>query len=177
MIDTETYDVEAEIERLEEDRDLLAEKAAEADAGSDLAAQFSELGKQTDRMIGALESAVDEYDVDAVTLTGLSGGKVARIEDAVDQGEAGKERILRVCAGTVDAPWDRDESAFAGNPEENKQRAAVAELPRGLIKWADARISDLTDPGTGNDEERASFGELVREKRRDETSDDEPKER
>lgn len=156
----ETISVASAVADLDDQRRELAEQAAEATG--DERRYLMEIGKRTDRMRNALRWLRDEHDCEEITLAGLTGGEVARLEDAADSGESGKQRVLRVCLGSEAAPWVVDGvDDFA-----DEQQKRVAELPDGLLKYLASRITDLSDPlgGQGNEQ---SFEELLREQATD----------
>lgn len=166
---TETVELEAEIERLEQEREELLDAVAEMEAGTDAYAQKVERGQEIDTFLDGLDWAVraheDEHvpawgeDVDTVTFGGLTGGEYGKMEadlveidnhDTLSAAQA--QRPVQVRAGTVQAPY-LDEEA-----DDTQQLAAVASLPVSFLKYANSRIDDLSAVGNA---ERKSFSESL----------------
>lgn len=164
-LDTEPYDFDAEIERLEDERQELAERAgteaAESDDGLSAAAvqQAQQRGTQLDNYLAGLRWAREHCDADSVVLGGLTAGDDALVEDHVtdarQQGDGpdtamGRTRMHVVAAGTVEGPWlaeDGDHLATVSN---------VADLHPGLVQWAEEHINSLgTVEGNGQSSFRA----------------------
>jgi len=158
-----------EIDRLEREREDLADEVAALDADDPSRDRKISRGNDIDAYLDGLEwaqtahedEAVPAWDesVDAVTLGGLTGGEYGRLEqdlsDAAqqsDQGIQGAQRVYQVRAGTVTAPY-LDPSA-----DEIGQLTAVASLPVGFLQWAQHRIDELSSVGNGD---RESFADLV----------------
>ena len=175
----ETLRFDEEIERIEAERDELADVVAEADANTQAVAQKAQRGTELDAHLDGLEWAqnahddadvpVWEDDVEAITLGGLTGGEYGALEQDLseaqansDRGALGAQRVYQVRAGTVDAPY-LDASAA-----DTEQLAAVASLPVGFLKWAQDRIDDLSSVGNGD---RQSFDDLVSERRTTEAAE------
>ena len=161
---TETYAFDAEIDRIDEQVDHLAEDVAGLDADNPLADQLTQQAVRLDAQRRGLTWARDEWGVDEVTLSGLTGGEHARLEDrfADGGGGPGATRVWKVAAGTEDAPYVTDDL--------ESTVALVAELPIAYQKWAFARINELTSVGEGN---LSAFERSVMEKRHQAASNDE----
>lgn len=166
---TETITFAEEIDRLERERERLAEEVADMAADDPARAQNVERGNDIDGYLDGLEwamrahedDAVPAWDeaVDAVTLGGLNGGEYGKLEQDLseaaqqsEQGITGAQRVYQVRAGTVTAPY-LDPSA-----DEISQLTAVASLPVGFLQWAQHRIDELSSVGNGD---RESFADLV----------------
>ena len=180
----EQIDFDEEIERLEQEREELADQVAALDGGNpvikDLASQGSDIdvhlqGLRWARDEAATDDAVAVWDedVDGVTLGGLTGGEFGHVEDTVnsdtskrgvDSVGSGATRVYYVAKGTVNAPYLGDEMDY------EREVGAVSQLPLPFLKWAEARIDELTTVG---EEEGNSFAALVQAKRAGESSDDE----
>ena len=165
------YTFAEEISRLESEREDLAEQVADLDAGNPLIEQLSQRGTEIDSHLEGLEWARSEWDVDGVTLAGLTGGEFGHVEDELvadtkKQGGSGPgngaTRIYFVAKGTVDAPYYDSEANFS------TQIGAVSQLPIQFLKWAESRINDLTSVSEGNS---TSFAALVAEKSRAKSTD------
>jgi len=171
---TETIHFDDEIERLEEEREDLAEKAASVDPDNPAVSLLEQKAQEVDARLQGLRWARDAHNsevasawdinVDAITLAGLTGGEFGQVEDRIgsdaangdhDPG-AGATRVYLVAKGTVEAPY------YDGEDDFNKQVGAVSKLPINFLKWAEAKVNELTNVG-GN--EQTSFAALVAEKR------------
>lgn len=161
---TETYDLDDEVQRLEE-------KAAELDGvlnGADDNPAVRQLRGERAGIEAALEGARwarDEAfeadyapqwdeDVDEITLGGLTAGEVASMEDGLGGGGGGAVRINQVAKATIDAPYIDD------SMDGDERVATVAQLPNSYVKWAQARVDELT--GVGGNEE-TNYRELYEE--------------
>ncbi|MFC4549379.1 MULTISPECIES: hypothetical protein [Halorussus] len=180
---TETIEFAEEIQRLEDEREELAEQLADLDDDNPVVPELAQRGHEIDTHLKGLRWARDEAHTDTVisnwttpaehvTLAGLTGGEFGAVEDtlvseAAARGQSspgdGATRVHLVAKGTVDAPYLPDED------DEKKTVAAVAQLPIPFLKWAEARVDELTSVG---EEEGNSFGRLVAEKRAKKTSTD-----
>jgi hypothetical protein len=162
-----------EIERLEQEREELAEQLAPLDDDNPAAQRLAQRGEDIDVNLKGLRWARDDahksdddsdgvpvWDepVDGVTLAGLTGGEYGQVEDELE-GEtgtgSGATRVYFVAKGTVDAPYV-DPSA-----EYRQQVGAVSQLPIAFLKWAESKINDLSSVGEA---EGNSFAALVQEK-------------
>jgi hypothetical protein len=125
----ETYDLAAELERLEADD----EAPLQHERGVRWAAE------------DAAASPVDVWadDVDEVTLGGLDAGEMAVVKNCVadDEGGAGMFQLHVVAAGTVAAPY------VADGDDHDRAFAKVCRLPQSYVAWAYARIDELSTVG------------------------------
>jgi len=160
---TEHYDFREELDRVEAAMEDIAETLAPLDEDNPLVPTLTKQGKTLESQAEGLRWALRTWDVDGVTLAGLSGGEYGHVEDEMDGGGAGKARVYFVAKGTVEAPYVSDELSFA------ERVAAVADLHIGYLRWADARIDDLMGV-EGNGETR--FSDLLADARQTETSTD-----
>lgn len=173
-LDTQYYEFDAEIERLEAAMKETAEELAPLDDANPVAPQLAQAGQQLQSQLDGLrwaqnvahlpedEGGVGVWDeeVDGVTLCGLTGGEYGQVEDTVEGGQ-GEARVYFVAKGTVEAPYVSGDMGF-------KERvAAAAALPIGYLRWADSRINELMSV-EGNGEPR--FGDLLADARRKQTS-------
>jgi hypothetical protein len=160
-LDTKYYDFREELERVEAAMEEVAETLAPLDPDNPLAPTLEQQGSQLESQADGLRWALRTWDVDGVTLAGLSGGEYGHVEDEMDGGGAGKARVYFVAKGTIEAPYIGDEMSF------EERVAAVADLPIGYLRWADARIDDLMGvEGNGG----TRFSDLLVEARQDENS-------
>jgi len=161
-----------EIERIEAERESLAEEVAEMDSDDPQRARKAKRGIELDAHLDGLEWAAHtahddadvpqwDDDVDSITLSGLTGGQFGAIEgevaDGTDRGQSAQqvERVAKVRMGTVDAPYIDDGMG------EKQEIAAVAGLPTGFLRWVGSKVEELSS--VGNDE-RSDFGSLLAEK-------------
>lgn len=171
-LQTDQISFDAEINRLEDEREELAEQLARLETGNPAAEQLAEQGQTIDGHLQGLRWARDEAaddenvsvwgeDVDSITLAGLTGGEFGQVEDAVvsdtlasgeDRVGEGSLRVYNVAKGTVEAPYLDDEMNY------EQRVGAVSQLPITFLKWAHHRIDDLTSAGGNGDE---SFASLV----------------
>lgn len=151
-LDTGRYDLVDEIEDVEE---TIAEKVDERERILDELDDDEDPPRQVDVLaseIGTLrrhkrglEWVVADHDSDVtVTLGALTAGEMALVEDESPDGVGdGAIRNYFVAAGTVDAPWLAHD-ADAPTPEDYQQTVAnVANLPPGVVRWAETRINSL----------------------------------
>lgn len=166
-LQTRTYDLREERDRLEAEREELAAEVAALDRGNPERQELLQRGQELDAHLDGLDAVIDPpADVaipqfDSVTLGGLTGGEYGQIEDelvsaALDRGDdsvgSGAERIHLVAKGTVEALYLDDGMGY------EQAIAATAQLPLGYLKWAEAEINEMTSVGNG---ERESFESLV----------------
>jgi hypothetical protein len=167
---TETIDLEAEAERLDQELDELADEAAAADSDSD---EYEELREQAraleQQLVGvkwALNPSPDEgrERVESVTIGEVLTGDYARVEDRsrdvqrqrVGRGEdssvSGAQRVFFVAAGLQDADF-----LDAGADFDAKARA-VNQLAPQFTTFLEDRIDDLSTPDVdvGNFEARVA---------------------
>jgi hypothetical protein len=166
-LQTRTYDLREERERLEAEREELAAEVAALDPDNPERQEHLQRGQQLDAYLDGLDAVIDPPEevaipqFDTVGLGGLTGGEYGQIEDqlvsaALNRGDdsvgSGAERIHLVAKGTVDATYLDDGMGY------EQQIAATAQLPLGYLKWAEAKIDEMTSVGNG---ERESFESLV----------------
>lgn len=138
------YNFEEEIERFESELKETAQEAAGLDDANPAKQDLLQEGRKLDSHLAGVRWANEEWDVEGVTLGGLTGGEFGKVEDGLRQeGNAGggATRVFLVESGTVDAPYV-DESM-----SQDERTAAVAQLPITYLKWAKAQIDDLTTVG------------------------------
>lgn len=169
---TETYDLDAEAERLAERCQEVATAAAELDADDPRRETRLAEGQQLDAQLAGVRWAQTAHDdddvtvwdtaVDSVELGGLTGGEWYRIEDDLtDEGSVGgATNVIMVAEGTIDAPYLRD--------GEKATIAAVSQLPLSYLKWAEARINDLS--GVQDQGNAKRFGDWLQDARAKTTS-------
>jgi hypothetical protein len=167
-----TIHFDEEIERIEHEREELAAEVAAMSDDNPLRAQKAQRGTELDAHLDGLEWARDtahedadvpawDEDVDCVTLAGLTGGEYGAMEGEVleavqkDVSAQQVERVANVRMGTVEAPY------LTGQTSEQQETAAVASLPIAYLKWAGAKIDELSSVGNGD---RRSFATLLAEK-------------
>ena len=165
---TTEFVFDEEIDRLEQEREDVADRAADLPQDSPAFAQQARRGMDLDRYLRGLRWARDEAHTDtdvpawdeateSVTLGGLTAGEYGRLQQQLQSdGDDLPERVYDVVAGTVQAPYWNDGAT------EPEQFAAVGSLPPAFVSWASAQISDLTEVGEGNGK---SFGELLADRR------------
>lgn len=167
-LNEERINFDEEIERLEQEREAIAEQAASLDEGNPKRSELVQDGIDIDTYLQGLRWARDEWDVDTITLSGLTGGEFGRVEDAVvsaaaeqgDQPGSGVTRVHLVASGTVDAPYIEDDMS------ERERLASVSQLPIMFLKWAEHRVDELMTVG-GNGSE--SFSDLLAAKQPEST--------
>lgn len=189
VLQTETYGLDEEVQRLEEQLDELRDVLSEMDADHNARGELAELRTSLETQLNGVRWARDEaleadyapaWDeaVDAITLAGLTGGDVAKTQDNLqaDAGE-GAVRVEFVAAGSP-ATNDADVPAHVSVPaeapyvdaeqSEEERVAVVSDLPHPYQVWAHQRIDDLTSlSGNG----RLDFDELREELRKTSTTD------
>lgn len=147
----ETVNLDDEVERLKDATREKAEQVADLDEDvpEEIVAELRRQGDELDAQLAGVRWARDrahesevvprwDEPVDELTFAGLSAGEVGRIEDDVEDGGAGMVRVMWVAHGTVDAPYvDPDMTV-------EERIGAVAQLPIGFVKWAEARVDDLS---------------------------------
>jgi len=164
--------LKAELERIEDERESLAEDVVAMNKGDPQRRKKAQRGVELDTHLDGLEWALNsahededvsqwDDDVDSITLSGLTGGQFGAIEGEVAEGkQRGQsaqqvQRVAKVRMGTVDAPY------IDGDMSKQQEIAAVAGLPTGFLRWAGDRIDDLSAVGNG---ERSDFDSLLAEK-------------
>lgn len=162
-LDTQTYDLDAEIDRMEREREQAAERLAEMDTDSPAAQKHAETGEDMTKYLSGLRWYRDEFDADTITLGALTNGERNMIKQVVQEvSVAGVQQNAYVAQGTLDAGYlehDPDETTMG---EFKDTVAAVAELHPMFVDWAENEISQL---GRMDGEMGNSFRDLVLEKR------------
>ena len=171
---TQTVDLGAALEEKRAEKDDVAEQAAELDPDNPAFERLARRGNTLDTHIDALEWACREWDVDQITLAGMTGGEVAKMENelAEDGSGPGDARIATVVHGTEAAPYLHDDDAAT--------YAAVGQLPYAVQAWVEDEVNALTEPsGNGapamaetDDSASLTFGELLAEKRHERAGPD-----
>lgn len=170
---TKTYNLNEEVQRLEDRADELDDVLEDVEDGNPAAEPLqSERGGLETVLEGVRWARDDAFeadfapqwdeDVDEITFGGLTAGELAQLEDDIgtNGGGSGAARIYQVAKGTVDAPYiDKD-------ADEDQRIGAVSGLPGPFVKWAESRIDQLTGVG-GNGE--VSYRELYEEMQPDES--------
>jgi len=163
-----------EIDRLEAEREELAEAVVNLPDGSDAQHRKVNRGQQIDAYLDGLEWAqtahedadvpVWDSDVDGVTLAGLTGGDYGQLTGAISEDTSDAvpaqqvEMVAKVRIGTVDAPYMDTEAT------KTQTTAAIASLPASFVRWAAWKIEDLSTVGNGE----RDFADLVAEKQTNE---------
>lgn len=139
----------AERERLQEQMEDLASQQVELqDKGRDEKVQEVLIqGNELNNQRNILGHLADEWDMDSVTLAGLTAGEVNLVEDVVEDYPEVRERDAWVAIGTIDAPY------LAHNPDgvtRNEYETTiqnVMDLPLPYVRWAEGKISELSHLG------------------------------
>ncbi|WP_049986826.1 hypothetical protein [Halobellus rufus] len=167
-LQTQHYDLEDEVQRLEQKRRDLAAEARDLDADDPRRGEIAQENNDIETWLDGLEGVLDPPEestvpqFEAVTLAGLAGGEYGHVEDtlvdaALTRGDdsvgKGAERVHLVAKGTVDAPYLDDEMGH-----ERQVAVTGSRLPLGYLKWAENRIEEMSSVGNG---ERESFESLV----------------
>jgi hypothetical protein len=164
-------DLEEEIERIEAERQDLAATVAEMAEDNPQRQRKAQNGAELDAHLDGLEWALSAHEdgdvpqwdteVESITLAGLTGGEFGamggEIAEGAQRGQSAQQvqRVAKVRMGTVDAPY------LDGAQSDTQEIAAVAGLPIGFLRWADAKIDELSSVGNG---ERRDFASLLVEK-------------
>ncbi|GAB6863214.1 hypothetical protein ACFR97_10270 [Haloplanus litoreus] len=162
-LDTEYYEFSAEIERIEEAMQDIAETLGPLDPDNPIVPTLEQQGSQLQSQADGLRWALRTWDVDGVTLAGLTGGEYGHVEDGMGEAGPGKARVYFVAKGTVEAPYVDEEMSL------DDRVASASGLHIGYLRWADARVSELMSV-EGNDGTR--FNDLLVEARQKQTSTD-----
>lgn len=160
-LNTQTYDLEAERDKLGDEMEEYAEQQADAPVGSDGAAQAAQNGQRAERLRSGIAWALAEWDVDQITLAALTNGERRRVLDTVDA--TGWNTVdCYVAAGTFDTPYLAHDpnSVTQGDFEDTCQ--AVSDLHPAFVDWAESQIQQLSRM---EGDEGKSYRELVLEKR------------
>ena len=159
-LETATIDLAEEVDRLDDRLDDLADEAASIAEDNPHMSVVERMAETVDSRRRGVTWALETWDVDAITLSGLTGGEYAQVEDNLAGASGpipGSSRIWMVARGTVDAPYVADDlEATVAN---------VADLPLDYQQWAYARINDMTTVGEGN---LSGFWQRVEERRQPE---------
>lgn len=149
---TETYDLDEEEQRLQDEIAELEEVLEQIDGDNAQAQAFQNERAGLENALEGVRWARDEAfaadyctvwdeDVDEITLGGLTAGETAAIEDDINGGGSGVARIHQVAKGTVEAPYIDDSMG------DDQRIAAVSQLPDGFVRWAQARTDELSGVG------------------------------
>lgn len=154
---TETFDLHAEADRLDDRLDALADQAADADPDSTAYREATEEATLVEQQLVGVRWALhpdseDRDPYESITLGGLTTGEYAHVADRVeaarqervgfghdDGSVAGVGQVFFVAAGLVDAPF-LDDTGF------DAKARAVNQLPPQFTRWLEARVDDLTTP-------------------------------
>lgn len=175
-LETQTYDLGAEIERLEDRRETLAEELAGMEAGTAAARQTGDEGQRVERHLTGLRWAYERAhtkndfplwsdQLESIELAALNTGESdfsADVADRIDSDSAATKSYIAV--GTRDAPW------LAHNPDKIGTNASqvletvtnINELHPHFRSWLEHALVTLS---RGGDSSGNSFSELVRQKR------------
>ncbi|ELZ05379.1 hypothetical protein [Natrialba aegyptia] len=164
---TETYDLDDEEERIEDELGELAEVLESIENDNPAALGLLERQERLQTQLQGIRWARDEAfeadyapawdeDVAEITLAGLTGGEFGAMQDDLESDGAGSgaARVYQVERGTEDAPYIDDSMG------EDQRISTVANLPVHYLIWAEARIGELTGMG-GNAE--INYGDLLEE--------------
>lgn len=179
------YDFDSEVDRIELELQETAETLADLEEGNPARESLLNEGQQLDAQLAGVRWARDKAhlpsdeggaavwteDVDGVTLGGLTGGEFGRVSDELVAGDGaggGATRVLLVANGTVAAPYIDD------GMDDDERAANAGNLPITYLKWAEARVNELTTVG-GNGGMR--FSDFLGEARQNQTSADATDER
>lgn len=186
---TQTYDIDAEQDRLQQDRADIADEAVELEqrmasfdeVPDDLSQEYRETlaeGHKRDRYLTGLAWALDPPTgtaIDEITLSALTAGdeqwvsgrsdaladQLAREWGADADGVDGG-RVLHVAAvGIADCP------RFDGSPDPETRVERVREWHPSFVKWVADRVDDLSTPEVRG----KNFGALLKDKRSTDTPD------
>lgn len=166
-LDTQTYDIETERERLQDEMERMAERQAEYEAkGNDRQArELLREGNELDNQHETLGRLADEWNVDGVELAGLTVGEINLAEDVADENKEPRVRDTWVAAGTQEAPYLAHEPGNITKSDFEETVVNVMDLPMPYVRWAEGKIADLSHLGAdmGN-----GYLALVRDKRAEE---------
>jgi hypothetical protein len=168
VLQTETFNLSAEQNRLQDDLDDLRDLLNSTDLSEVPDSDIRELRELRDSLETQLngvtwaldEAAAAEYapywtdDVEEITLAGLTGGEVAGLQDQLpsDAGE-GAVRSEFVAAGSPH-PDDDDVPEYvdvpspapyvSGDQTETDRLGVAAQLPHPFQVWVHERVDELT---------------------------------
>jgi len=149
---TETYQLEEEVERIDERIDELVGEVAELDEGNPLRAQKRSEGQELERHLAGLQWAIappeDEprEPYEEITLGALNAGEFADVTDSLSDLQDGQTpkngagQIVFAAKGIVNAPFIDEDMT------EEQKIAAVAQLAPQFHEWIQARVDDLSTP-------------------------------
>jgi hypothetical protein len=178
-IETATYDLTEERERLEDEMDEVADEAAELYeeewSNTQRKQDYQELvadGQMLEQQYVGVQWALDKWDEPEVTVGGLTAGEYTEVGDLTgahkqaaqerlgsNVSTASTRRLFYAAAGVVDAPFVGDEIGADTRLEEKVQ--CVNQLSPQFMHWLEERVDDLTTP----DVEGNGFGKRLEEKR------------
>lgn len=180
---TDTIELDAELDRLREEKDAKAAEQIDFPAGSDGAQQAAQEGQQADRFLSGVAWAMQAHDddsapfwtdeADAITFGALTNGErhlvSILVDGSKDTADAMRQNVY-VAIGTRDAPFVEHDPAALTDPEERaaiKETAGhIANVHPAFADWAEQQIAELDRVGADTGK---SYRELVQEKRRQET--------
>jgi len=167
-LDTQTYDLGDEIDRMEQEREDAAEQLANVDDDSPATQELAEKGQRLDRYLSGLAWYRREFDADSIELGALTNGERNRIQQVVREASgSGVQQNAYVAQGTLEAAYlehDPEETTMGQFKETVRE---VAELHPMFVDWAESEITDL---GRMDGEMGNSFRDLVQAKRTQATS-------
>lgn len=165
---TETYDLEAELERIDSELDDLADEAAEA---GDLPDADRARAQQLERQYVGLEWALHPEDhesrepYESVTISELTAGSYikagaqaeADARDADLPAGADTDRLYRVAQAVEDADFLPDGPTF------DQTLVGIGGLKPQFFFWLEQRVDDLTTPDVSG----GNFAQRVAERTSD----------
>lgn len=160
-LSTETYDLDAERDRLTEEMAEYADQQADAPVGSDAARQAAQHGQRAERLRAGVAWAADTWDADSVTLAALTNGERHRVRDTAEESPY-KHGDCYVAAGTYDAPYLEHDPENVNQSDFEDTVKRVVDAHPAFVDWAESRISDLSRVGADTGK---SYRDLVLETR------------
>ena len=159
-------DLEAEIERLTDEMDELADELADLPFKTDAAKELQFQGQTKQRYRDGVSWATESFGP-GVTLRPLTDGSRRAVRDLTEQTGYDRDQCL-VAVGTVEAPYvSHDPEALSPTNDDLKTTLAnIAELHPAYVDWAFDRIQDM---GAMSSELGNSFNDMLLEKRRQKT--------
>ena len=162
-LQTDTIDLAEELDRLKQRRGEIADKVAEYDP-SDAPPSLVDEGKDIDQFVSGIGMFRAEYETDQITLAALTNGERHLVADvASETGATGADQNAFVAVGTRDAPYLHHDPDSLSPSTVKETAVAVGDLPPGFVDWVQSQIANL---GSMDGDTGKSFGELVREKRK-----------
>jgi len=143
--ESRVYDLDAEVERLADEMEAIAEKHANWEGHQDQALQYLQRGRDYDRYINGLER-LRAGGVESIELQGLTAGHRTFGLELVDRGL--NESQAMIALASVDAPWvehNASEPLPAQEDAVTETAQGVANLPAPVFDWLDERVGDLTN--------------------------------